>query len=190
MRAPRKIILCLALLASPAFAGELEGVRLDDRVSAGKQELQLNGMAVRTRFFFKVYVAGLYLPQKTQDAQAAIGMPGMKRMAIVMLRDVDADSFSKSLRAALHDSNSDAELAPLQPQIDALFGAIHRIGEAKKGATIVLDFAPGTGTSLTVNGVLELKPVAGDDFFVALLKVWLGEGPVAHNMKKALLGTP
>ena len=56
--------LVFLLLCFSAKAAELDGVRLDDRVSAGKQELQLNGLALRTRFFFKVYVAGLYLPQK------------------------------------------------------------------------------------------------------------------------------
>jgi len=180
----------LLFVAWPVLGAELEGIKLDDKIAAGKQELQLNGLALRTRFFFKVYVAGLYLPQKTQDAQAALSMPGQKRMTLVMLRDVDADSFSKSLRAALHDSNSPAELERLKPQIDALFAAIERIGEAKKGATIVLDFVPTAGTSLTVNGTVEMKPVAGDDFFAALLRIWLGQGPVAEQMKKALLGTP
>ena len=182
--------LYLALVALPVRAAELDGVRLDDQTIAGQQMLQLNGMAVRTRFFFKVYVAGLYLPQKTQDAQAALRMRGPKRMALVMLRDVDADAFSKSLRAALRDSNDPEELERLQPQIDTLFGAIDRIGEAKKGTTILLDFVPASGTSLAVNGRLEMKPVAGDDFFAALLRVWMGEGPVAAQMKKALLGTP
>jgi hypothetical protein len=181
--------LC-SLLVLPAVAAELDGVRLDDRVTAGTQELQLNGMAVRTRFFFKVYVAGLYLPQKTQSAQAVFDMPGTKRMTLVMLRDVDSDAFTKSLRAALHDSNSAADLERLKPQIDALFAAIQRIGEAKKGATIVLDFAPGAGTTLLVNGAVEAKQIPGDDFFTALLRIWLGEGPVAANMKKALLGGP
>lgn len=185
-----RLALLLAFLSLPVFAAELEGVRLDDKARAGTQELQLNGLALRTRFFFKAYVAGLYLPQKTQSAQAALEMPGAKRMHIVMLRDVDAESFSKSLAAALHDSNSEAELARLQPQIDALFAAIRRIGEAKKGATIVLDFVPGSGTSLTVNGTVEAKQIPGDDFFVALLKIWLGEGPVAVQMRKALLGAP
>jgi hypothetical protein len=186
----RLFLLLCWLLAMPAVAAQLEGVTLEDRVTAGKQELQLNGMAVRTRFFFKVYVAGLYLPQKTQSAQAALDMPGTKRMTLVMLRDVDSEAFTKSLRAALHDSNSAAELERLKPQIDALFAAIQRIGEAKKGATIVLDFAPGSGTTLLVNGALEAKQIPGDDFFTALLKIWLGEGPVADNMKKALLGAP
>jgi len=185
-----RFLALLLLFTFNVQGAELEGVRLDDKLAAGKQELQLNGLALRTRFFFKVYVAGLYLPQKTQDAQAALTMPGSKRMTLVMLRDVDSDSFTQSLRAALKDSNSEADLERLKPQVEELFAAIQRIGEAKKGSTIVLDFAPGTGTSLSVNGATEMKPVASDEFFAALLKIWLGEGPVAEQMKKALLGAP
>src|SRR5258708_4934485 len=128
MKVLRKIIFCTAFLAWPAFAAELEGVKLDDKLTAGQQELQLNGLALRTRFFFKVYVAGLYLPQKTQSAQAALDMPGAKRMTLVMLRDVDSDSFTQSLRAALRDSNSAADLERLKPQVEALFAAIQHIG--------------------------------------------------------------
>jgi hypothetical protein len=182
--------LFLLLFCVSVKAAELDGVRVEDQTRVGGQTLHLNGLALRTRFFFKVYVAGLYLPLKTQDGPLAIAMPGNKRMMLVMLRDVDADSFSKSLRAALDDSNSPAELERLKPQIDTLFAAIERIGEAKKGTTIVLDFAPPAGTSLAVNGKLEMKPVEGDDFFAALLRIWLGEGPVAAQMKKALLGAP
>src|SRR5204863_6162478 len=116
--------LAFLLLFSLAQGAELEGVKLEERLRKGPDELQLNGMALRTRFFFKVYVAGLYLPRKTQDAQAALTMPGPKHMALVMLRDVDADSFSESLRAALRDSNSEADLDRVKPQIDALFAAI------------------------------------------------------------------
>jgi hypothetical protein len=179
------IVFCVT---TSALAAELEGVQLDERTRVGQQELQLNGMALRTRFFFKVYVAGLYLPQKTQEERSAIEMRGPKRMTLVMLRDVSAEQFATALLHGLRDSNDEAELARLKPQVDELMATIHRIGEAKKGMTIVLDFTPGAGTTLLVDGKPEGGPIAGDDFFAALLKVWLGEGPVAHQMKKALLG--
>lgn len=182
------IVQLIVMLQVPAFAAELEGVKLDDKARAGAQELQLNGVALRTRFFFKVYVAGLYLPEKTQSAQGALAMRGAKRMTLVMLRDVDADQFSSALLHGMRDANGEAELARLKPQMEELTATIHRIGEAKKGMTIVLDFAPGAGTALLFNGAAEGKPIPGDDFFAALLKVWLGEGPVAEQMKKALLG--
>ena len=55
------------LLALPALAAEVSGVKLDDKVSVGGKELVLNGAGVRTKVVFKVYVASLYLPSKTTD---------------------------------------------------------------------------------------------------------------------------
>jgi hypothetical protein len=39
-----------------------------------------------------------------------------------------------------------------------------------------------------VNGALQGKPIGGEDFFRALLRIWLGDKPVSADMKKALLG--
>ena len=77
-------LLALLLLAGFAVAAEVEGVKLADTVRLGDAgpELVLNGAGVRTRVFFKVYVGALYLQRKTAAAQAAIGDPGAKRVAM------------------------------------------------------------------------------------------------------------
>src|SRR5262245_29179575 len=99
--------LLFLLLSFPIHAAELEGVTLDDRVQVDGQELQLNGMALRTRaLFFKVYVAGLYLPAKTVDAQAAIAAPGAKRIVLVMLRDATAEQFVESIAGGMNANNT------------------------------------------------------------------------------------
>jgi hypothetical protein len=184
-----KTALFLAVLVPAVAAGaELEGVKLEDRVSVGAQALQLNGIALRTRVVFKVYVAGLYLPQKAQAAEAVLGMAGPKRMALVMLRDVGAAQFSDSLLDGLKDNLSEAELSALKPQIDALTAAMQRIGEAKKGMAIDLEYSPAAGTSIRVNGAPQGAAIEGDAFFRALLRIWLGDKPVSADMKKALLG--
>jgi hypothetical protein len=177
----------LAALSLSAAAAELEGVRLEDRIRAGGQELQLNGIALRTRAFFKVYVAGLYLQEKVKSADSAFAAPGAKRVSMVMLRDVGGETFATSLADGLRENLSDAELAKLKPQIEELMAAIGRIGEAKKGMSIVLDYAPAGGTTIQVNGAPQGKPIGGEDFFRALLKIWLGDRPVSTDMKKALL---
>ena len=52
---------------------------------------------------------------------------------------------------------------------------------------IYLDYIPGTGTRVTVNG--EQKGViAGKDFNSAMLDIWLGENPASSKLKKAMLG--
>lgn len=161
---------------------------MEDRLRVGAQELQLNGMALRTRVIFKVYVAGLYLPQKTQSAQQALA-PARKRMLLVLLRDVPAETFSASLVEGLKENTTEAEFGGLKPRVDELVGLMQKIGEAKKGMAIALDHEPGIGTRVLVNDAPLGRAIPGDDFYAALLRIWLGDRPVSPDMKKALLGT-
>jgi hypothetical protein len=176
--------------ATSSWAAELEGVTLEDRIRVDGQELQLNGMAVRTRaLFFKVYVAGLHLPAKTTTAQAAIEAKGAKRITLVMLREATAEQFVESIDTAMRANNSEAQIAEVQAQVDALMAMIRAVGQSKKGARIVLDYQPSIGaTTLFVDDVAQGKPMAGEAFYRVLLRIWLGEDPVQADLKEALLG--
>src|SRR5438552_8174407 len=105
-----RAVLLAGVFAGAAHAGELEGVQLDDRVQVDGQALELNGMALRTRMFFKVYVAGLYLPQKVSTAERAIEGDGAKRIVLVMMRDATAEQFCDSIEIGLEANHSDAEI--------------------------------------------------------------------------------
>jgi hypothetical protein len=182
--------LLLLLLAFPAQAAELEGVTLEDRIRVDGQELQLNGMALRTRYVFaKVYVAGLYLPSRTAVAQAAIEGPGAKRIILVMLRDATAEQFVESIDHAMRANNTDEQIAAVKAQVDELYAMIRAVGQSRTGARIVLDYQPSAGgTTLFVDGVPQGRPMAGEPFYRALLRIWLGEDPVQADLKEALLG--
>jgi hypothetical protein len=175
-------------MATPA--AELDGVTLEDRVRVDGQEIQLNGIAVRTRYqFFKVYVAGLYLPQKTTAPTAAIDGTGAKRISLTMVRDATAEQFVESIEYGLRANNSEAQLAEVKPQVDALFAKIRAVRDAKQGLRIVLDYSPSSSsTILFVDGAAQGGPMAGEAFYRALLRIWLGENPVQEDLKKALLG--
>lgn len=185
-------LLALALLggALAAQAAELEGVRLEDRVRVDGQELQLNGMALRVRYsLFKVYVAGLYLPQRTTTARAAFESRGAKRIVLVMMREATAEQFVESIAAGLRANNNGAELGRVRAQTEALFAKIRGIGQAGAGMRIVLDYAPSAGaTTLIVDGRPQGAPMRGEDFYRALLRIWLGERPVQDDLKQLLLG--
>jgi len=182
----------LLLAAAIAQAAELEGVRLEDRVGIDGQDVQLNGIALRTRYFYvKVYVAGLYLPEKATTARAAIDARGPKRIVLVMLREASADQFLESIDAGMRANSSEAELAQVRQQTEDLFAKIRGVGQARTGMKIVLDYAPSLGgTTLFVDGAPQGKPMPGEDFYQALLRIWLGDNPVQEDLKKALLGQP
>ena len=52
---------------------------------------------------------------------------------------------------------------------------------------ITLDWT-GAGTQLLVQGKPAGRPIEGEDFYRALLRIWLGDKPVQDDLKKALLG--
>lgn len=180
--------LLLLLLAFPAFAAEIAGVRIEEKEKLSNSELTLNGAGLRKRAFFQVYVIGLYLPEKKAVATEAIGAAGPKRILIHMLRDVDADQFSGALADGMKDNVSEAELKALDPRVKQLVATMGEMKEARKGMRITLDWTPAAGTQMTVNGKATGAPIAGEDFYRALLKIWLGENPVQADLKPALLG--
>jgi len=185
------ILLLLALPAQfPACAAELEGVTLEDRVRVDGQELQLNGIGLRTRaLFFKIYVGGLYLPEKSASADAALAAKGAKRIQLTMVREADAEQFVESIMHALRANHSDEQLAQVKQQTDELMAMIRKIGTSQKGATIVLDYAPSAdGTTLFVDGKAAGNSMVGEEFFRTLMRIWLGENPVQLDLKEALLG--
>lgn len=184
------LVLSLALLGSGAFAQalEVEGVKLPATSTLGPTTLVLNGAGLRTRVFFKVYVAALYLPAKAADANSALAQKGARRVAITMLRDVDADTFAKALVDGLRDNHSDAQVLAMKAQTDALVTNLKLAGEAKKGDVIHFEYTPDLGTRVIVNGQARGSAIAGDEFFTAVLRVWLGDKPADEALKKGMLG--
>ena len=183
-------LLLLALLAAPLKAAELEGVKLDERVVVDGRALQLNGFGLRTRaLLFKVYVGGLYLPEKSTSAAAALAVKGPKRIQLTMVREADAEQFVDSILHGLRANHSEEQLARVKRQTDELMGMIRRIGTSQKGAAIVLDYAPSLdATTLYVDGKPAGAPMAGEEFFRTLMRIWLGDNPVQLDLKEALLG--
>ncbi len=181
-------VLVFATLGASAQPAELEGVKIDAAAQVGGAALQLNGAGVRTRAIFSVYVAALYVPQKAGDAAALLAQKGPRRISITMLRNVDADTFAEALNDGLRKNHSEAQLAGWKAQIETLNANLKVAGEAKKRDVIHLEFLPDTGTRLVVNGQAKGAAIPGEDFYAAVLRIWIGDKPVDASLKKGLLG--
>ncbi|MBE2260686.1 MAG: chalcone isomerase family protein [Candidatus Accumulibacter sp.] len=179
-----------ALFCQLASAVEVAGVKFDDKTSVANSELVVNGAGLRKKVFFQVYAMALYLPEKSGDAEAVLASKGGKRIAITLLRDLTAKQFVEALQEGMANNHSEAEMAALKDRLKQLSDTMLAIGEAKTGTTIVIDWLPDSGTRLTVNGQVKGKDIAGEDFYKALLKIWLGNKPVQDDLKQALLGKP
>jgi Chalcone isomerase-like len=182
-----RLLAFLLLVPLAAIAAEVAGVKIDDKTRVGKAELALNGAGLRKRVFFQVYTIGLYVQQKSGNAATVIEQPGPKRVAIHMLRDVGADAFNEALAEGIRANHGEAEAKALEPRIKELGSIISSVGEARKGMAIHLDWT-GAETQVVIQGKPVGKPIAGEDFYRALLRIWVGDRPVQDDLKKALLG--
>jgi chalcone isomerase-like protein len=184
----RKALLALALLAVPALAAEVAGVKVDDRIKLESEDLVLNGAGLRTRAFFKVYVAGLYLAAKKTSADDVLALPGAKRVSMRLMRDLSAKQLTDALDEGFRDNTPVAEQETLKARLAELIAIMNALQSAKEGDLIALDWLPGSGTRVALNGEPRGKVIAGEDFYRALLRIWLGDNPVQGSLKKALLG--
>lgn len=182
-----RLFLLGVLFASSALGAEVAGVKLEDQTRVGDASLALNGAGLRKRLFFQVYAMGLYLPKKTAAAREAIEAAGPKRIAIHMLRDVGAEQFTEALADGIRANHSEAEAQTLDARVRELAAIMAEVKEAKKGMAIALDWT-GSGTQVLIDGKPAGSPIAGEDFYRGLLRIWLGEHPVQSDLKQALLG--
>lgn len=174
--------------AGAAQALQLHGVELPAQRTLGGQTLVLNGAGTRYVLFFKVYVAGLYLPHPARDASAALDMPGARVLRLVMLRDVGGGELADKLDSDLRDNVSSRRRAELAPALTRLHDMLSARAELREGQVIELRDTPGTGLEVDVDGHALGDAFGAPGLFDALLRIWLGPAPADARLKRALLG--
>jgi hypothetical protein len=171
------------VLAAPALAKERAGVNMPDSINAEGKSLKLNGVGLRKKAIFKVYVAGLYVESPSQDANTVIKSDQVKQVKMVMLRDLDKEKITEAVKDGF-EKNNKAQMPALKERLDNFTSAIP---DVKKGDTLTLTYVPGKGTSVTSKTGQALS-VQGKDFADALFSVWLGKEPVSEDLRDEMLG--
>ena len=185
----RKTVISLAVVVfvvAASFelhAASLAGVSLPDTVQVGSTTLVLNGLGLRKKFVVKVYVAGLYLQQKSSDADAIIKADAPKRIVMHFVHGVSKKQIADAFEDSFNNNTPDATKT-MKADIDRLLGALEPL---KEGDQMVFTYVAGTGTTLAINGKDKLT-IAGPAFAPVLFSVWLGPKPPNADLKKGLLG--
>lgn len=125
--------------------------------------MSLNGLGLREKFFFDIYVGGLYLKNKTGDACKAIESDEPK--AVVMNFIYSSLTKEQIVEAFDESFAKNPKAAPLKKISILLFPGFPL---PKKGDKFEFDYLPGTGTTFKVNGQSK-GTIAGVEFG------WFGE---------------
>ena len=195
MTLPRRTLLLLlaSTAALPAWATRsitTEGLTFPGDIKLADTALQLNGVGWRAVAWAKGYAAGLYLPKKAGTEAQVLQQSGAKRLQMRLVQEVDAEEFVKAFVKGVNRNTPQADAAQLSERVTQFNTTVRSLGKLKKQDVIDLDFIPGKGLVLSRNGAPRGAAVAGEDFYAALLRCFIGVRPADAEMKIGLLGGP
>jgi hypothetical protein len=190
MGAPMAATLA-AFAPGDADATTVAGVHFPDNVTITPEgpELVLNGAGERKILMLRIYAIALYLPVRASTLADAVGIKGPKRMHMVMLRnEITAKQVHDHVIARIEDGTQPSEMAVMKSRLADLEHIIEAERVINLGGSIMLDFVPVRGTLIRVNGGLKGEPIPGEDFYNALLRIWLGDRARSLTLRDQLLG--
>lgn len=178
----------LGLFALKAQALEVNGVKYNENIEIKGGKLQLNGAGTRYKAVFKVYAAGLYLDKKAASTEEVLRDSGAKRISLTMLRDIDANELGRLFIQGVKDNTPRDDYGRILVSVMRMSQVFSDYKRLKSGETITIDWVPGTGTVINVQGRSAGEPFSEPEFYAAMLRIWLGPSPADWQLKDALLG--
>ncbi len=176
--------LSIFLLVTSVHCAEIEDVTFEDRIEVDGTSLTLRGTGLfRYRIILKAYVGALYMLDGTPSEKVLSDTP--KRLEIEYFHPIKGEDFGLASNKVMARNVDPETLENLKPRLEKL-NALYR--DVQPGDRYSLDYVPGKGTELALNGE-SLGLVEGADFASALYAMWLGEKPMNKFFKRQLLGS-
>ncbi len=179
------LIAASFLVGASASAATCPDVKFPAKVAVAETDLMLNGIGLRKATFlsFKVYVAGLYLSETSDDFEKILAADQSWQLVLHFVRDVDSEDIQDAFTEGFEDA-TDGKIEVIRPQMEAINALVP---DLKVGDRLTFIHEAGKGVSVDVNDTSN-SAVGGVDFAEILLSIWLGEDPPNDDLKAGLLG--
>lgn len=172
------------LMVTGAAAAEVGGVDVPETMTADESELVLNGAGTRSKFFIQLYVAALYLPEKSSDESDILSADAPQAISLhVTSGRINSDNMTEATLEGFEKSTG-GNLGPIQQEVDELLSVF--ADEISEGDVFDLVYVPEEGVRVIKNG--EPGKTIGDrGFKEALFGIWLGDEPAQGSLKDDML---
>ncbi len=172
--------------SSTLSAAECIGITFPEEEEFANVPMVLNGMGIRkaTMLNIQVYVAALYLPERSDNGASILESDEPWHLDLHFVRDVDADDARSAMQEYFEDSASD-QVESFQDRIDQL----NAIMPDLKNGDVLHFTSTGDGVEVGLDRMGEIT-IEGDDFAKVLLAIWVGENPPNPSLKEGVLGGP
>ena len=179
--------LAVMLFFNASAQTKINGVTLSPKIAPAKTELILNGGGVRTKFFMKVYVAGLYLQTKSKDAKEIIEADKPMSVRIHIISSlITSEKMADAIREGFEKSTG-GKSEQFKKEIDVTC-TIFQSEPIRVGDMFEIYYVSGQGVRSNKNGKGTGVVIPGLPFKKAMFGIWLSDNPVDYNLKQAMLG--
>jgi len=175
------------ILSFNAFSLDVGGIDMPETIrSTDNTELQLNGAGIRAKWFMDLYVGGLYLETKQQDAATILSAD--KPMAIRLHMVSDLITSEKMTNATIEgfEHATNGETKPFQTEIETFLSSFAE--PIKAGDIFDFYYLPGKGITILKNGVFAQTINSDVEFKKALFGIWISDQPAQKSLRKEMLG--
>jgi hypothetical protein len=181
--------------AGPARGKQCASAAFPEQAQVEGSALMLNGLGLRqemrskvnvyqtTKRKVSVYVAALYVPKTSSDANAILESNLPYQLVLRFASNVAADDITSEWDEGF-EMNANGQLPALKERIAMLDGWM---ADVRPGQRLIFTFKPGAGVQVDVKGSVK-GTIKGDDFGKAFLSIWLGADPPTPELKTGLLG--
>ncbi|WP_458700806.1 chalcone isomerase family protein [Sulfurospirillum sp. 1307] len=176
------ILSLLLFVSSNLLARDIGEVNLPDSIE--KPALVLNGAGIRSKFIFDLYVAGLYLQKKNNDAKDIINANKPMAIKLHIISSLISSEKMKDATMEGFENSTNNNIAPIKEKIEAFIDVFKE--EIKKDDIYTFIYEPSNGVEIFKNSQLK-STIKGLDFKKALFGIWLSDKPAQESLKKNLL---
>lgn len=183
----RRVLAACLLAASGVAAAAPTQTKFPSEIQVGGAKLQLNGAGTRHKAIFKVYDLGLYTPAKANSPETLLKQAGPMRLQFTALRDIPGTDLGLLFIKGMQENSSKELVQKHAISSKRLIEIFSGKSKLVAGDTFAMEYVPGKGTTFFILEQAQGAPVGDAEFFGMVLRIWVGDAPADHLLKKALL---
>lgn len=183
-----KSLLVLVLIVcsfAPQVQSKGKNNKMPENISAKKQQLVLNGWGVRRKFCMDLFEGGLYLKEKSKDANKIVGADAPMSIRIHVISDIITSKRLEENMRSEFDRVTNGNWGVNKANIEKIMIAFKE--DVNDGDVFDLVYLPGSGLTIYKNNQ-EQALVKSLDFKKLLFSIWLGDDPQDAMLKKGMIG--
>jgi hypothetical protein len=184
----KKTTLLFAIILSGTMffaqnTSKIYGHEFFNTITVGSEKLELNGGGLREKYFFDLYIAGLYLKNKSADASKIISKNEEMAISIKIISSkVTKEKLLESMSDGFENASDGKATNEEMKKFRGFFTENLKIGDK-----INLEYLPNKGLIVRKNSKI-IGTIESLEFKKALFSIWLGSNCVDSGLKKELLG--